>query len=198
MSACPCVHFSSRLFYFPIDDFQRKHQLFTPTSCCSSKTLHFRLLRTVYYVHPTNKVTTGMNLRSERMLTRSGVEPFLAHCCKKPSGNVMEGTLGFGDAVTSYSWETSGQRRVGWYWERWWVDYLLRTVVIGVDENEHARKGFGKARQRREVPSSLKKIVSFCFSLLFCLWYVHWMYFFFFWTWYKIQILVVHGSTSHS
>ena len=40
-----CVHIFSRLFYFPIDDFQRKRQLLAPTSCCSSKTSHFRLLR---------------------------------------------------------------------------------------------------------------------------------------------------------
>ena len=58
----------------------------------------------------------------------------------------------------------SGQRRVGLVWvERCWVDHRLRTVVIGGDEIKHVGKDLEKLRQRREVPSSLKKIVSFCY-----------------------------------
>jgi hypothetical protein len=45
-------------------------------------------------------------------------------------------------------------------------DHRLRTVVMNMIELE---KDLEKARHRREVPSSLKKIVSFLFLLLFCL-----------------------------
>ena len=56
---------------------------------------------------------------------------------------------------------------MGLVWvERCWVDHRLRTVVIGGDEIKHDTligKDLEKLRQRREVPSSLKKIVSFCY-----------------------------------
>jgi hypothetical protein len=89
---------------------------------------------TVYYVHPTAKVTTEINLRSERMLT--GVERFLADYSEDQSGSAMEGTLDFCSEI----WlRDVGTVRTGLVLERWWVDHRLRTVVIGGDENNHAR-----------------------------------------------------------
>jgi hypothetical protein len=53
--------------------------------------------------------------------------------------------------------------------ERWWVDHRLRMVVMGGDEHEHVEKDLEKARQRRELLFSLRKIVSsvlpHCFGL---------------------------------
>ena len=114
---------------------------------------------TVYYVHPTNKVTTDINLRSERMLT--GVERFLDDCSSKDqSGSAMEGTLDPGDEI----WlRDVGTAKSGLVLERWWVYHQSRKVVIGQDDNEHDRKGFGNTRQKREVLYSWKKIVSLCF-----------------------------------
>ena len=43
------------------------------------------------------------------------------------------------------------------------VDHRLMTVAKSGDEHDHARKFLEKARQRKEVPSSLKKVVSLCF-----------------------------------
>jgi hypothetical protein len=105
-------------------------------------------------------VTTDINLRNERMLT--GVERFLAEYSKDQPGSVMES----GDEI----WlRDVGTGESGLVLERWWVDHRLRTVVMGEDEHEHSRKDLEKARQRSEVPSSLKKIVSLLFLLLFCL-----------------------------
>ena len=55
------------LSYFPVDDFQRKHQFFIPTSCCSSKTSHFRLpsfwymysINHIFKVHSTYSIYTS-------------------------------------------------------------------------------------------------------------------------------------------
>ena len=107
MSTWPCVYFSSHLFCFPIDDFQRKCQLLMPTSCCSFKPFSSTLLaapdQTVYYVHPTNRVTTEINLRSERML--SGVERWsLVNYSKDQSGSAT---------VVRDGWEISGQQSIG-------------------------------------------------------------------------------------
>ena len=52
---------------------------------------------TVYYVHPTNRVTTEINLRSERMLT--DVERFMADYSNDQSGSAMEGTVASGGEI---------------------------------------------------------------------------------------------------
>ena len=55
-----------------------------PTFCCSSKNSQFRLAGTsssVYYVHPTNKVTTEIKLRGEKMLT-GGSWPITVKSCR--------------------------------------------------------------------------------------------------------------------
>ena len=102
---------------------------------------------TVYYVHPTNRMTTEINLRNERML--SGVESFLAdHSSKDQSGTGgMEGT-----ASGCETWlRDVGTAKSGLVLERWWVDHRLRTVVMSGDEHEHesARKGSGKGKAKK-------------------------------------------------
>jgi hypothetical protein len=47
--------------------------------------------------------------------------------------------------------------------ERWWVDRLRTVVISGDDSYIILGKDLERARQRKEVPASLKKIVSFCF-----------------------------------
>ena len=106
-----------------------------------------------------NRVSNEINLRCERMPT--GAERFSADYSKKPSGTAMEGTFdsggGWWDMVERCrdSKEWVGIREVvGW-----------SPVEDCWDENEHdtlIRKDLEKAGQRREVPSSLKRIVSFC------------------------------------
>ena len=119
---------------------------------------------TVYYVHPTNRVTTEINLRSERMLT--GVERFLADYSKDQSGGGMEGTLASGGEI----WlRDVGTAKSGLVLERWWVDHRLRTVVMDGDdehEHEHARKGSGKGKAKKGgvVYSEEDRVFSFyCF-----------------------------------
>ena len=109
---------------------------------------------TVYCVHPMNRVTTEINLRRERKLT--DVELFLADCSKDQSGSAMEGRLTFSGEI----WlRDVGTAKSGLVLERWWVDHRLRTVVMGGNLNMLG-KDLEKTRRRREVPSSLKKIVS--------------------------------------
>ena len=92
---------------------------------------------TVYYVHPTSRVTTEINLRSERMLT--SVEKFLADHDKDPSVagvNVEFGEIWLRDVGTAKS---------GMVLEKWWVDHMARTVVILGDERQkRSVKGKGK------------------------------------------------------
>ena len=119
---------------------------------------------TVYYVHPTYRVTTEINLRSERMLT--GVERFLADYSKDQSGSAMEGTLASGGEIWLRDVGT-GTSGLVFKLERWWVDHRLRTVMIGADEHEHTRKGSkGKAKKGGAIFSEEDR--EFCFSL-FCL-----------------------------
>lgn len=98
----------------------------------------------VYYVHPTNRVTTEINLRSERMLT--GVERFLADQSKDHS-DAMEGTLATGGEI----WlRDVGTAKSGMILEKWWVDHRLRTVVMAEDEeHEYGRKGSGKGKAKK-------------------------------------------------
>ena len=89
-------------------------------------------------------MTTEINLRNERMLT--GVERFLADYSKNQSGSAMEATLAPGGEI----WlRDVGTATSGLVLERWWVDHRLRTVVMGVDEHEHTRKGSGKGKAKK-------------------------------------------------
>jgi hypothetical protein len=107
-----------------------------------------------------NRVTAEINLRSERMLT--AIEWFLTDYSKDQSSSAMEGTLASGGEIWLRDF---GTMKSGLVSERWWVDHRLRTVVMDGDGHEHTRKGSGKGKARREVSSSLKKIVSFFCSL---------------------------------
>jgi hypothetical protein len=112
---------------------------------------------TVYYVHLADKMTTEINLRSERMLT--GVERFLADYSEDQSGSVMEGTL---DSCSEIWLRDVGTELI---LERWWVDHRLRTVVIGGDENEHARKGSGRGNSKKGGTTVFsEEDREFCFS----------------------------------
>ena len=102
---------------------------------------------TVYYVHPTNRVTTEIDLRSERMLTN--VERFLADYSKDHSGSTMEETLASGGEI----WlRDVGTAKSGLVLEKWWVDHRSRTVVnlvMGGDEHELGEKGSGKVKAKK-------------------------------------------------
>lgn len=100
---------------------------------------------TVYYVHPTSRVTTDINLRSERML--NGVERYLADYSKDQSGSaMMEGTLASGGEI----WlRDVGTAKSGLVLEKWWVDHRLRTVVMSVDEHEHVARKSGKGKAKK-------------------------------------------------
>ena len=123
---------------------------------------------TVYYVHPTNRVTTEINLRSEKMLT--DVERFLADCrSKDQSGSgsaMMEGTLTSGGEI----WlRDVGTAKSGLVLERWWVDHRSRTVVMSGDEHEHDRKGSGKGKAKKEdTVNSEEDRLSFFLLLMIC------------------------------
>ena len=100
----------------------------------------------------------------------------------------MEGTLASGGEI----WlRDVGSAKSGLVLERWWVDHRMRTVVIGAD---HARKGKDpeKARQREKI----RVVFLLCFAyddmLLNC------CCFFLIRIFYRIQLLVVHGSTPRS
>ena len=146
---------------------------------------------TVYYVHPTNRVTTEINLRSERILT--DVERFLAGCSNDQSGSAMERTLASGGEI----WlRDVGTAKSGLVLETWWVDHQLRTVV---DENEHARNGLEKGKAKKGGDILFEEDREFC-SLTVCLWYdilLNYIFIIRTW-WYGIQVLVVHGSTPRS
>jgi len=75
------------------------------------------------------------------------VERFLADYSKDQSGSTaMEGTLDSGGEI----WLIDvGTAKSGLVLERWWVDHRLRTVVIGGDENERARKGSVKGKAKK-------------------------------------------------
>ena len=202
MSAWPCVYFSSRLlnlFCLSIDDFQRKRQLLAPTSCCSFKTSRLHTLGCSGWdcqlFSSNEREWQQINLRSERRL--SGVERrCLSDYSKDQSGSgMMEGTLASGgerwlrDVATAKSGigEVVGWSSVEDGCDRWGAKMNL------------LEKDLEKARQWREVPSSLKKIVNFCFSLLSCLRLCLLICGFFLKTWYRIlHILVIHGITSRS
>ncbi|KAF8804295.1 hypothetical protein BYT27DRAFT_6700590 [Phlegmacium glaucopus] len=104
---------------------------------------------TVYYVHPTTRVTTEINLRSERMLT--GVERFLEdHGKDHPggAGSAAEGTVAAGGEI----WlRDVGTAKSGMVLERWWVDHRVRTVVLFGDDHDqqHGRKGYGKGKGKK-------------------------------------------------
>jgi hypothetical protein len=98
----------------------------------------------VYYVHPTTRVTTEINLRSERML--NGVERFLEDHGKDHPGSAMDGTAATGGEV----WlRDVGSAKSGMILQRWWVDHRVRTVVLFDDEHEHGRKGSGKGKAKK-------------------------------------------------
>jgi hypothetical protein len=87
-------------------------------SRCSPKTVQF----IIYRMHPTNRLTTEINLISERMLT--GAERFLADCSIKDQlgASAMEGRLAFGCEI----WlRDVGTAKSGLVLERWWVDHRL-------------------------------------------------------------------------
>ena len=107
--------------------------------------LEYHLLDgSVYYVHPASRVTTEIDLRSERMLI--DVERFLAGYSKDQSSSAMEGTLTPGVEI----WlRDVGTAKSGLVLERWWVDHRSRTVVMGGNELEHARKGSGKCKAKK-------------------------------------------------
>ena len=116
---------------------------------------------TVYYVHPTNRVTTEINLRNERMLT--SVERFLADYSDDQSSSAMEGTPASGGEI----WlRDVGTANSGLVLEKWWVDHQLRKVVVGGDENEHAweRSGKGKAKK-----GGVEEDREFCFCFAYML-----------------------------
>lgn len=101
---------------------------------------------TVYYVHPTTRVTTEINLRSDRALT--GVERFLEdHGKDHPgAGSATEGTVASGGEV----WlRDVGTAKSGMVLERWWVDHRVRTVVLFGDEHEHGQKRSGKGKAKK-------------------------------------------------
>ena len=95
---------------------------------------------TVYYVHPTSRVTTEINLRSERMLT--SVEKFLADHDKDPAVagvNVEVGEIWLRDVGST--------KKGGMVLEKWWVDHMVRTVVILGDERRKGSSVKGKAKK---------------------------------------------------
>jgi hypothetical protein len=123
---------------------------------------------TVYYVHPTSRVTTEINLRSERLLT--GVELFLAEHGKDQSGSAMEGVLANGGEI----WlRDVGTAKSGMVLERWWVDHRLRMVVMGGDEHEHehGRKRSGKGKAKKGAGVLVEEDREFCSPSL--LWFIY-------------------------
>ena len=68
-------------------------------------------------------------------------------------------------------------------------------VVMSGDEHKNSRKGSGK---RRDLVSSLKKIVSITVFTLLMICFTELCLFYLYRTWYRIQVLVVHGSTPRS
>ena len=74
------------------------------------------------------------------------VERLLANYSKGQSGSAMEGTFAAGGEI----WlRDVGTAKSGLVLERWWVDHRSRTVVMGGDEHEHARKGFRKGNAKK-------------------------------------------------
>ena len=94
------------------------------------------------------------------MLT--SVERFLADYSNYQSGSAMKGTLASGGEI----WlRDVGTVKSGPVLEMRWVDYQLRTVVIGGDEDEHARKGSGKCKTKKGgAVFSDKDCLSYCFA----------------------------------
>ena len=74
------------------------------------------------------------------------VERYLADYSKDQSGSAMEGTLTSGGEI----WlRDVGTAKSGLVLEKWWVNHRSRTVVMGGDEHEHARKGSGKGNAKK-------------------------------------------------
>ena len=127
-------------------NFWRPHDDFHPTLHTLGWLEYHLSDGTVYYVHPANRVTTEIDLRSERMLI--DVERFLADYSKDQSSSAMEGTLTSGGEI----WlRDVGTAKSGLVLERWLVDHRSRTVVMVGNEYEHTRKGFGKGKAKTGV-----------------------------------------------
>lgn len=118
---------------------------------------------TVYYVHPKSRVTTEINLKSERMLTE--VERFLVDHDKDHSGagNAMEtGEMWLRDVGTAKS---------GMLLERWWVDHTAKTVVSVGDERWKGPE-MGKAKKGGtilfEEDRELKSLAAELWAIIDC------------------------------
>lgn len=122
----------------------------------------------VYYVHPTNRVTTEINLRSEKLLT--SVERFLDDWHGKDHSGTIEETLAAGAEI----WlRDVGKGKSGMVLERWWVDHRLRTVVLVVDELENGQKGSGKGKAKKGSAVLIEEDRELFFLSFFHLWDVY-------------------------
>ena len=91
----------------------------------------------------------------------ANVEWFLVDYSNDQSGSAMEGTLASSDEIWLKEVRTA---KSGLVLETWWVDHQLRMVVIGGDENEHARKGSGNGKAKKGGTIFSKEDCESCFS----------------------------------
>ncbi|KAJ3567977.1 hypothetical protein NP233_g6017 [Leucocoprinus birnbaumii] len=97
---------------------------------------------TFYYVHPTRRVTTDVNLRTEKML--NAVTTYLDNECKETAPAGCELWLRDSSVDRSSSSSSSGRPRKSFEPQKCWVNHQTRSVVIDTDQ-----KG-GKKRKAPE------------------------------------------------
>ena len=134
----------------------------------------------VYYVHPTRRVTTDLNLRIERILF--AVDGWMEERKDETLDVSVEGWLREADGKKHVQKKASG----GWwggknkaeeviYFERFWVDHHARSVVKDGDEGRkaisyarghgHGYGGHGKGKKPSSPPQKSTEDRAFNFSL---------------------------------
>lgn len=88
---------------------------------------------TFYYVHPTRRVTTDMNLRMEKVL--NAVTMYLENECKETAPSGCELWLRDGRSTGG-----SSRRRKSFEPERYWVNHQTRSVVVDTDHKGGKKK----------------------------------------------------------
>jgi len=134
----------------------------------------------VYYVHPTRRVTTDLNLRIERILF--AVDGWMEERKDETLDVSVEGWLREADGKKYVHNKASG----GWwggkkkgeeviYFERFWVDHHARSVVKDEDDGRkavgyarghvHGYGGQGKGKKQASPPQKSTEDRAFTFSL---------------------------------